>query len=712
MGRVIEHNGDEKARLSAVRRILMSDAVTPDQLDDLVEVAVALTGAAMGAISLVEEDTLRMVCHRGCACPEISRAGSFCHEAIKGGHVVTFSNAAEDPRFSGNPLVTGPHAFVTCVSAPITAVGGHAVGALCVLFQDAVDLTEPVITSLARLAAMAGERIDRALQEETLADFQARVTALRKEESALTARLGGLEARLRQATDDSGFWLWDWNVADDWVEDLGRLHARLGRPGHSAQGGIGAFTALVPEGERADLRRALDGVVAGPGNRFEREIRLENGCGGEKVFLARGAVTARGRDGRAKTFLGTLTDVTALAARPAELQQDLTHARARLKIKSDFLARMSHQLRTPLNGVLGMAQVLLTDQSLSPVQKDYLNVIKDSGRNLLTLVNDILDISLIETGALKVQSDAFDLVDLMGRASAMWRPIAAQKGLDLHLDLSGVLYDRLYGDSERIRQVLMNIVSNAIKFTPSGSVAVRVNQEEVEDGFIDCTFTVEDTGVGITERDQERLFTRFGLVELRSAKSYGGSGLGLAIAKGIVEAMGGEIGVESTPDQGSAFWVTIRMAMVDRDGEPEQDPAPSPARSDDTRLRILVAEDAPDNLAVMRAVLHAIYGQSRVAITAVSTGIEAVGRVIDHEFDLVLMDVRMPGMDGLEATRRIRDLDDPKSAIPIIAITAHAMKGDKEKYIRGGMNDYISKPIDAKLLIEKIEALTGAAWRD
>ncbi len=712
MGRVGEQQQDETARLSAVRTVLSHEAFKPDQLDDLVDLALGVAGASMGAVSIVDEDRLRLFCCHGFSLAELPRAGSFCHRTIQGCQLFTVIGADRDPEFRDGPLVAGPTPLLTYVGAPIRVMGGQAVGALCVLFSDIVTLDEAVLNRLARLGDLASERLDRAIAAADVEEAEARLGCLHAQEAGLHGKLDALETRLKQATDSPGIWLWDWNVKEDWVEDFGRLSIHLGLAPHSVQGGIGAFTALVHPEERADVRLTLDRVVAGPETQFDRELRLRTGSHGHRVFLARGAVRERDEDGRATRFVGVLTDVTVLAERQADLGEDLAKARTRLKIKADFLARMSHQLRTPLNGVLGMAQVLLTDDSLTSMQKDYLNVIKDSGRNLLTLVNDILDISLIESGALKVQREAFDLVDLMGRASAMWRPNAGAKGLDLHLDLGGIIFERLYGDGDRIRQVLMNLVGNAIKFTQQGGVTVRVTQEEVEDGFVDCTFTVEDTGVGINPRARERLFNRLGLVELSATKSYGGSGLGLAIAKGIVEALGGDIGVDSTEGEGSSFWFTIRMAMVDRDEEPEEDPVPSLALSEDARLRILVAEDAPDNLAVMRAVLHAIYGQSRVVITAVSTGIEAVGRVIDHDFDLVLMDVRMPGMDGLEATRRIRNLDGAKAGIPIIAITAHAMRGDKEKYIRGGMNDYISKPIDAKLLIEKIEALTGAAWRE
>ncbi len=686
------------------------------RIDRLTALAVRLTGADAAALSIIEDGDIRLVGHcglDGLGSADVTSTTAFCTRTVDAKTPVLIEDVQTNPEFRDVPLVAHAPHVQRYVGVPILGETGEALGTVCLLFTDRLPRPVPapgkadLLKDLETLAHLAVDDVDMLRRAREAARLEERTRRLRVEKQHLDSHARHLEERIALATAAAGVCIWDWDIERGRLGDMGPLLSQLGYTPAQIPADFQPLDVLIHPDDRAGAEAAMRRHLAGEDRVYEQEFRLRARDGTYRWFLARGRVSERRADGQPRRFLGTKTDVTVLVERRQSLVRDLAEAREKSRFKSDFLAHMSHELRTPLNGVLGMAQVLLTDPSLGPLQKDYLNVIKDSGRNLLTLVNDLLDISLIETGGLRLEGAPFDLGDLITKASAMWRPIAGAKSLELSLDLAGLTHNRLHGDEERVRQVLMNIVSNAIKFTKAGRVCVSVYQEELEDGVVECTITVTDTGIGMSRKEQERLFNlQHDDVSLN--RSLGGTGLGLAIARGLVEAMGGEIGAESTEGQGSSFWFVVRLPKIDEDDEDEDEDTIAGPRADDGRLRILVAEDAPDNLAVMRAVLQAIYGRTRVAITEVSTGIEAVGSVIDHEFDLVLMDVRMPGMDGLEATRRIRNLDTPKCSIPIIAITAHAMKGDKEKYIRGGMNDYISKPIDAKLLIEKIERITGS----
>ncbi len=707
MGQAIQEPHDETMRLQALQRLGILDTPETESFDRLTALAASLFSAPIALVSLLDAERQWFKSRHGFELRETPRTWAFCAHTILQRDIFMIADTTNDSRFAANPLVVGPPHVRTYVGAPLVTPDGHTLGALCLWFDEATSFNTDQQQQLAQFAQVVVGEIERWQSDLSLKETSAQLAAVQESEAQTRRRLQESEERLRLATEASGIGIWDWDIASDRVSDTDTLLRQLGYDPAQLPEDFRPHEVLIHPDDKASADAAMRDYLMRVIPEYRCEFRLRARDGSYRWILAQGRVTERTQRDMPRRFVGTHMDVTPLVEIKEEMARTAKEAQAANRAKSDLLANMSHELRTPLNGVLGMAQVLLTDETLGPVQKDYLNVIKDSGRTLLTLVNDILDISLIETGGLKLEHQPLDLIDMMNRASALWRPIAAAKGLALTLDLAGITQPLVTGDEERIRQVLMNIVSNAIKFTLRGSITVAVSQDDGADGRIDCTFSVTDTGIGVAPEDQERLFRKFEQVDMSHTRSFGGSGLGLAIAKGIVEALEGDIGLDSEVGRGSTFWFTLPLPLAEEEDDPviHADNLPDTSRQN-RNLRILVAEDAPDNLAVVRAVLYAIYGKGRVDITAVSTGIEAVGAVIDEEYDLVLMDVRMPGMDGLEATRRIRALAGAKSRIPIIAITAHAMKGDKEKYLRGGMTDYIAKPIDAKILIEKIETHT------
>ena len=415
---------------------------------------------------------------------------------------------------------------------------------------------------------------------------------------------------------------------------------------------------------------------------------------GASVPVLLSIAPVRDESERVMGLVATMRDITVRKRTEGELRKAKDAAEAATRAKSDFLATMSHEIRTPMNGVIGMTEIL-RDSRLSADQRDYVDTIKLSGQTLLDIINDILDFSKIEAGRIEIEDEAFDVRSLIQEVVDLSQGNADRKGLELRAWVDPGVPRRAFADPLRLRQILVNLVSNAVKFTGSGYVELRVRAEPRgrEGWWLD--FAVEDTGIGIPQDRMDRLFESFSQIDSSVTRRFGGTGLGLAISKRLAERMGGGISARSTEGTGSTFHVRIRAGSA-RAVEPEPVDLGTVVFTDKRRRRVLLAEDNPVNQKVAMLFLERLGYDCEV----VEDGEQALEAIARGAFDIVLMDIQMPVMDGLEATRRLRSWN---RDIYVIAMTANALRGDREACLEAGMDDYLSKPVTPERLSEALQ---------
>ncbi|MFP4072317.1 MAG: PAS domain S-box protein, partial [Desulfovibrionales bacterium] len=488
---------------------------------------------------------------------------------------------------------------------------------------------------------------------------------------------------------------------------LNRLYGVEGD--HQLEGSF--LDAPLPSKVKQDFIRCIRQVIA---TGQEQILEAEFPSPLESRWFQLRFVPEVASEGEVETVLAIGRDVTALKGaqiwleqsrrdleervetRTRELQQARESAEAANRAKSEFLANMSHEIRTPLAGILGLTELSL-EQEMSGELVENLEMIRYSAQSLNTIINDLLDFSTIEAKRATITPTAFSLKDELSKITVGFEEQAAIKGLSFAFRMHEDAPDRIVTDPARLRQILINFLNNAVKFTAEGRVELIVRRPDPDH----LTFSVVDTGIGIPPDRLDDIFKSFTQLDATITKRFGGTGLGLAISKNLAELMGGNITVASEPDKGSEFTLTLPVELP----EEEQDAGvvAGPTLDELPPLRILLAEDNPVN----QLVISKLLSERGHSVTAVADGRKALEQLHDHSFDLVLMDVQMPEMDGLDATRAIREGASGRNpaTIPIIALTAYAMKGDRERFLAAGMDAYVSKPVDQSKLAEAIQAV-------
>jgi len=524
-------------------------------------------------------------------------------------------------------------------------------------------------------------------------DITDMVTSLERAESS--------EQRLRLAMEIAGLMVYEADYRTGSFEVAGAHHIFMERPASFEEIARDPWETIHPDDREA--ARTLWRSRLETGEPFRTEYRM-NRTDGKEVWAFAAAEMIRNERGEPQRLIGVLKDITARRTAEKAVLAARDAAQAANQAKSDFLANMSHEIRTPLNGILGVATAL-SHTDLTQQQLEMVRLIETSAGTLETILSDVLDFSRIEAGHLRLRPERFELESCLRSAAALFEHVALDKGLELRVEVAPEAAGVFEGDQGRIRQIVFNLLSNAVKFTTQGAVIVRAHVLEDSGDTVGVAISVSDTGVGFDAEVKARLFERFEQADNSITRRFGGSGLGLAISRSLARAMGGELDAVSQPDRGSTFTLSLPLR---RAAELKQAaPASATAPSLDRTPRVLLAEDH----AVNRRVVELIFGAAGVDLTCVENGREAVEAARRGGFDLILMDMQMPEMDGLSAIRAIRAHERRKRLprVHIWTLSANALPEHVEASIAAGANGHLAKPISAPALFKVMNEACGTA---
>ena len=638
----------------------------------------------MGALWVVEQGVLRSIevwhmPHAGIPRFEVTTHGhTFARgEGLPGrvwatGQAAWIHDVTTDPNFP-RAAVAAAEGLRSALGFPI-AVAGEVVGVMEFFSAHIREPDHELLAMLAALGSQIGQFIERKHAEEILDRFFTL--------SLDMLCISGFDGRFRRL-----------NPA--WQRTLGYTVEELT---------ASPFLDFVHPDDRASTIAEMQKLFTGEQTvSFENRYRARDGLYHWMLWTA----TPYARD---QLIYAAARDITERKASEEKIQRLKEAAEAASRAKSDFLARMSHEMRTPLTAIIGMGDVL-GRTSLTPEQREYIATLQRAGGHLLALINDLLDLSKTESGHFKLASVAFSLADVLEKTREIAAVAAHAKGITLRSEVAADVPPLLTGDPDRLRQVLINLVSNAVKFTAQGEVVVRVRRAPDERDAGVLQFSVSDTGIGIPDEKRDVIFEAFAQAEHSTSREYGGTGLGLAIVKRFVELMGGRIWVESTMGAGSTFYFTLRFGERDAperriDEAPPADAGDRPANRQSRALRILVAEDSGDT----RFLLETYLRNSGHHVDFAENGEAAVEKVHTASYDLVFMDVQMPLLDGYSATRQIRawEVKSKREPIPIVALTAYAAETERAKAAAAGCTSCLAKPILFDRFMNAVEEYAGA----
>ncbi len=645
---------EEARRLARLNKLAVMDTAGEPLFDMLTRVAGRICGTPIALVGLE-------------GVTETARDIAFCDHAIRADGLFEVPDATADARFAGNPLVTGNPNIRFYAGAPIVMPEGERIGTLCVIDRQERQLTDAQRESLRDLASVAAEVL--LMRERAMPELHER--NIFRDRAERIAGVGGWELDLRTREVK-------------WTDQTCRIFEL--QPGHMPTY-EGSLQHYDETGRRRIAETADEAIRTGK----PWDIELPMVTAGGHAIWTRSVGLVEYEDGKPVRLVGALQDITGLKAAEAELQNAKNAADAANQAKSRFLATMTHEIRTPLNGIVGITRLLL-DETLTPRQQQLAQLIDGSAQSLMVLVNDFLDLAKIEAGHTALEQVPFSLDQMLDELAALFGYRASAKSLLFRREKAQGAPDWIQGDPARLRQILNNLLSNALKFTPKGEVALTVTPDG--EGL---RFTVSDTGIGIPQDVLPRLFEPFVQADASTTRKYGGTGLGLSIVAHLSELMGGRIEVDSAPGKGARFSLILPQV---RRATPPAPPASGPvtrAGSGSRSARLLLVEDNPTNQIVAIGLLNKI---GYASVVVVSDGLQAVDAAADGSFAAILMDCQMPVMDGYEASRTLRARG---VATPIIALTANASTSDAQECAAAGMSDYLSKPINLAALEAALE---------
>jgi len=678
---------NEARRLASLRGLKLLDTNASDErFDRITRLAKIVTRTPISLLSLVDAQRQWFKSRQGLDASETPRDISFCGHAILGEGLFIVPDATKDPRFADNPLVTSRPAIRLYAGCPLKAPDGQVVGTLCVIDNRARDLAPDEREALALLGAMVENefRLLGSLGEnETVIENLTRYKTLieTSDDAIITTTANGIIS--------------SWNPGAERMFGY-TAHEALGRKSHM----------LIPKARQDDDLHYVEKISKGEHIEHFQTFRMRK----DKTQLWVSVSLSPLRDSF-DAIVGAsmiVRDITALKDAEKAILSARDSALQTAKAKADFLATMSHEIRTPMNAIIGMTD-LLADTPLTSLQQDYVKTVSGASEALLALINDILDFSKIESGMLTMEKYDFDLPETVDSLIELLAPSAQSKGVGLTKFIEKGVPPRLRGDQRRLRQVLLNLLGNALKFTETGEVGLRVSKEsETGEGTV-LRFSVKDTGLGIPATAQKNLFQVFTQADASTTRKYGGTGLGLSICKKLVELMGGKIGFESEPGKGSNFWFLLPFekfngaATAPLHAAGAAKDSPEKTKAPRKYFKILIAEDNIINQKVALRQLSKLGYEADMA----ANGLEVLKAMDSNEYDLILMDCQMPEMDGFETARQIRAHEKSKAGrdrrVSIVAMTANALEGDRGKCLESGMDDYLSKPIRIEVLTQMLE---------
>ncbi|MFN4041897.1 MAG: ATP-binding protein [Brevundimonas sp.] len=658
----------ETHRVDMVRSFGVLDQNRSVQHEEIAILAQELAQTRWALVTLVDAERIWFTGAAGYAGTEANRWSSFCtHVLARPDEVLWIEDASTDFRFRHMGTMMGDGRIRLYAGAPVV-VNGHAVGTVCVFDTQPRPHDPLTARRLSRLATIVGE------------DLAARHRA----QSLRAALLASADALID--CDDRG-------VIEHWSDGAEQLF------GFSRSEALGSnINIIIPAELRTAHASAMDRWRLGGGGRLGRRLELE-ACrkDGSLVDIELWMSVAHERG--VPHIHANIRDISERKAHAAALRKATAEAEAANEAKTTFLTNMSHELRTPLNGVIGIVD-LLAQTEQSDHQRELTTIIKTSSDQLSRLIGDILDLARIEAGAVVLESTSLSVPEVVNGVTAVAELAAQEKGIRIYTDLGADLDGRVLGDPTRLKQVLSNLVSNAVKFTDSGAVSIRAHR--LDETY---TFEVSDTGIGFTPEQRTDIFGRFQQADGTITRRYGGSGLGLAISWQLVDAMGGRLECRSSVGQGSSFWFSILL-------KPDhlQTPKPRVSTGQPSAGRVLVVDDNATN----RRVAELILRTAGIDVACVEDGDQAVDAFLSETFDAILMDMMMPVMDGPTATRVIRDLEQKRglSRTPIIMLTANTLPQHIELSLEAGADLHLAKPISAPGLFDALTRVQSEPGRD